>query len=380
MALTNYAVELRLNTPSWDGMGQDHKSIFTRSPDAKRYEFVKRALQTVLPDAQLGSSSIKCLIDYSTKRPDTMVGTHLVSPTNGAPVVLHAKELFHSPTYQLSDKVYQFYNQNGISAAQLVTSPDGEIVHDVDGLSVYVTDYHVGRHPDQLSDVFHVAATLAQVHQLNKAMPHEIVEAVEANSKDTLQWFRSGSSFLSTLDGQQALSSVIPNTEVTDFILRANARFDKAMQGQMMMGSSDLIEGNVVINDNTKQVTLLDFDNIAASWMPEGTDIGLAAYRIVLNFSREADGTQNDVKAITQFLDGYNSVAEGGDRLDLQRLFEYAVIGNFTKVLTHAHLISAGDTSDRMRSGLERFSQMAFDIHSRFSKIAEAKGQTLTLG
>lgn len=380
MAQVDEAAKLRLNKASWDGMGSDHRGIFTHLPESERREFIISALETAWPCASAGGSDIKCLIDYATKRPDTMVGTYLIKPSDGDARVLHAKEFFHDDTYKLSDKIYQIYNQGGVSAAQLITSPDGRIAHDVGNLSVYMTDYHEGRHPDQISDIFYVAATLALVHQLNKAMPSEIVEAVQSNSEGTLQWLRGGGVFLNTDAGKKELSSIISDSAVTDFILKANARFDKAMQDQMMMGSSDLIEGNVIINDGTKQVTLLDFDNIGASWMPEGTDIGLAVYRIALNFSRGADGERNDVEAITQFLNGYNSVAEGEDKLDLQKLFECAVIGNFTKVLTHAHLISEGDTSDRIRSGLGKCAGMAYDIHSRFSEIAEAQCQNLTLG
>lgn len=354
------AALLRMNKGSWDGMGSDHRKIFTHVPSDSRRGFVEKAAALFSGRPVTGITS---LLDYETKRPDSMVGSYRVTYDDGTTLVIHAKQYLHPETYDLSNNVYAFYNASGISAAQLHPTVNGYYHGNVDGLSVYATPNIAGRHPDRIADVFHVAATLARVQEVNKNLPEPIVLKIQNNAKTTLDWFESGTRYFESTDGQSALAEAgITEPKDVAFLKGCVETYKKSLS-HMAVSSNDMIPGNLLIDDQGN-VTLLDFDNIGASWMPYGTDIGLAAYRIALDFAKNENGEADDALAIKTFCEGFNSAATEGRKINTQTLQKMAITGNVTKLLSVLHQSSQGQPRTE---SIGRFAGMLFQIRDRFS-------------
>ena len=357
------AEKLRLNTASWQGMGNDHGHIFTYGVSGARSRFVEEAAQR-FSDGPV--ASIKALINYDAKRPEAHVGSYLVTFGSGERIVLHAKEYVHPETYDLSNQIYGVYRSHGISAAKIEPMLDGSRYAVQDGLHIYATSYIEGRHPDRIEDIFEIAVEIARTHDASSDLSSNILSQVKENSATTLALFQSGIDVFRSEKGRDILARA-GVTEANDVAYLASCvdAYEKACT-HMALSSSDMIPGNVLIDDFDGTVAFLDFDNIGASWMPYGTDIGLAIYRIGMDFAKDENGCSNDRAVVDDFCDGFNAVARGDKTLNTAKLENMAIVGNVTKFLGNM----AAAALDEVRiPNVNRFATMLFQIRDRFAAL-----------
>lgn len=357
------AAQLRLNTASWQGMGNDHSQIFQHDVSGARSRFVEEA---ALKFSDENVTSIKALMDYDTKRPDTYVGSYLVTFGSGQKIVLHAKEYVHPETYDLSNRIYGVYRSHGISAVQIEPMLDGARYGVQDGLHIYATPYAEGRHPDRIEDIFEIAAEIARVHDAHQDLSQTVIAQVQTNSAGTLALFQSGIDVFRSVKGQEILTRAgVSDARDAEFLSSCVKVYEDAC-AHMAVSSSDMIPGNVLIDDFDGTVTFLDFDNIGASWMPYGTDIGLAIYRIGMDFAKDEMGCPNDRAVVDDFCDGFNAVARGDAQLAPAKLGKMAIVGNVTKFLAN---IAVAAQDDSRIAGVTRFAAMLLQIRDRFAAI-----------
>lgn len=371
--------KLQYNKAAWLGMGRGQDQIFTHPLSETRLGFIKDALSSMGVAAQ-DIADIKGLLPYDAphlskfygaEAEQPMQGRFLIALSDGAlsglpkQMVLHVKPYIYRPTYELSNDVFSFLNEQGIQCPSIVKTGNNDIVRHFKDYDLLLAKYLDGKHiyPDA-QNIKNMAGSIAALDNALSAIPEPLKNRIIKSFSDTATMKAEGKTYLSSDEGQKLLTDLF-DSEQSAILKQLISDYEKNEKTSAVITHGDLIEGNIVTND--KGTAFLDFDGFFVGQTFD--DLGMAVYRAGINqigtgafdYRQEEPSTELYHALMSAAVSGYNN-AKPNTAVSLETLGNAMIRGSVMKLLLSGGQM--GETPDAARDKIKLFGTMALETHN----------------